>query len=758
MKIKRIVSMLMALTMLMCCFAGCGKDKEKTDEEVLMPSVTPQATGRYIEKTISLPEAAYSKDMVMLSDGRLRIALVQKNGNVIICTSGMDKMTWEETNPLPSEISASGSVEVVSLASDGRVFCSTVEDLKDNTYQSHLWLMEQDGTYRELPMTYQDVLPERGYFLPFADFTEDGRLFAQIYKSEVREIDLTTGQFGDNISELESTLCRIGCAGKSTYMLGILSTSYHHDGETTHLPDVLKTQIEASLEADQGNTPKMTFWENQDGYLFFTTREGLYSFIPGGSMTEELINGSRTSLGDPTCVPISLTGSSNGSFYLLCDLNHTPTLCHFTYDTEAPAVAEKELNIYSLYADEDLNQMISLFQKSHLDISVELEVGLTGEDGITEADAIRTLNTEILAGKGPDLICLDGFDLNTYLEKGLLADISSILANDDPLLEQITHCYEENGKICALPTTFTIPAVYGAKHIVSNIHDLPSLVVAAKQARQENPEMSRIVNAMHPVMLADIYYDSCSAAWMNTDGTLNKETLTEFYEAMWELYALDEDFRLQNQDWVAELEADLDSYYVPGEYTGIGGAPNVFGEVAYLSSGTLDGMNHWSNALAGEKEFLGDGYTTISFSGQVPNVFLPRRIMGILTTSAHPQAAQTFLSFMLSDEVQSTTLSTGFPVNQITFNREIAEEGSSDYAFGAFDSDGNFISYSAQWPNAAQRQQLKVWVINLSTPAQTNRTIRKMVMAQMSDCCNGVITPEQAAEAAIQSLNLYLSE
>ena len=71
---------------------------------------------------------------------------------------------------------------------------------------------------------------------------------------------------------------------------------------------------------------------------------------------------------------------------------------------------------------------------------MELEIGLSGEDGMTEADAIRTLNTEILAGNGPDLICLDGFNLESYLEKGVLADVSHILDQADPLLRNITDC------------------------------------------------------------------------------------------------------------------------------------------------------------------------------------------------------------------------------------------------------------------------------------------------------------------------------
>lgn len=762
MKMKRIASAALALLMLVGCFSGCGKK----DEPVLTtetktgdaPSHTFDTRGRYVEKNLSLPESAYACDMVTLTDGQLRVALREESGDVLICTSESGGTEWEELFTLPTEITASGRIESVALSPDGTIFCDTVEVLGDDAYQPHIWVIPPSGEFRELTLDYPDLNPEWGFFIPYADFTEDGRLIVQVYLSGVHEIDLASGEFGENLNELDTNLNRSGCGGNDVYMMGWQSTSYHHDGETTALPDVLKTQLEANLAENEGNTPKMTFWKNQDGYLFFTTFDGLYSYIPGGSVTEELVNGSQTSLGDPRCHPVALTGTADGSFYLLCMLNDKPTLCHFTYDDKLPTVADTKLKIYSLYPDEDLDQMVSRFQKANLDISVELEVGLTGEGGMTEADAIRTLNTEILAGSGPDLICLDGFDLNTYLEKGLLADLSGVLTKAGPLLEQVTNCYGADGKVCAVPTSFSIPAIYGPEQIVSQIHDLPSLVAAAKQAREEDPEIERLVNGVHPVCMADYYYDSCSAAWMNADGTLNGEKLAQFYSAMKELYALDESFRLEHEEWTAEFQRDAETDYVPGGYIGLGGAPWILAEISYLPAGTLNGLYWWANAQAGEKEFLGDGYAAVPFSGQASNVFQPRRIMGILTTAEHPQAAETFLSFMLSDEMQSNTLSMGFPVNKVTFDRQIQEDGYSDSIMSVSDSNGNDFGCHAQWPNAEQRLQLKGWVDNLTTPANTNRTIRKMVMAQMSDCCNGIITPEQAAEAALQSLNLYLSE
>lgn len=753
---KRIISMMLALLVLLGCLSGCGKDPELS-----VVSQSGNAMGRYVEQSITLPDSDYAMDMVMLSDGRLRVALMKADGNVLICTASTQSNTWD-TFALPVKITESGSIGAVALSPEGSVFCSTLQKMEDDTYQPHFWFLDSSGKSLEIPVTYADVNPQMGYFVPTCDFTADGRLLAQFYSKEVREVNLETGELGSNLNELETSLLTFCCAGEDTYMLGWSSGSVCRGGVTEALSGVLGEQVVASLQATEGSEPKITFWENSDGYLFFTTHDGLYSYAPGGSVTEELVSGGRSSLGDPTFFPKALTGAEDGSFYVLGQ-GAEAALYHYVYDPEAPTQPSIQLRLYSLYEDENLRQMVSQYQKSHPEVAIDLEIGLTGEDGVTVADALRTLNTEILAGSGPDLICLDGFNIDTYLEKGILADLSGVLNQAGPLLEQVTNCYAQDGKVCAVPTTFAIPAMYGAEKYVSQIHDLDSLVAAAKQAKEENPDRERIVNAMYPITMADLYYDSCSAAWVNPDGTLDAEKLAAFYAAMKELYALDESFRQANAEWMAEFAEEFENgeyYFAPGDYTGHGGVFYIYGDICYLPTGTLDGMYAWSShVLAGEKDYLSVGYRTIPLSGQASDVFLPRRIMGILTTATHPQAAETFLTFMLSDEVQAKDLTTGFPVNQVTFERELSEDRYVDSVITTGSAvQGTSVSYSAQWPNASQRQQLKGWVDDLTTPALTDRTIRSKVMDQMVDCCNGKITPQQAADAALRSLNLYLSE
>ena len=47
-----------------------------------------------------------------------------------------------------------------------------------------------------------------------------------------------------------------------------------------------------------------------------------------------------------------------------------------------------------------------------------------GQDAAgTEQDYIKALNTELLAGTGPDVLVLDGLPIASYIQKGVLAEL-----------------------------------------------------------------------------------------------------------------------------------------------------------------------------------------------------------------------------------------------------------------------------------------------------------------------------------------------
>lgn len=742
--LKRILSIFLALALVLAGFAGCGK------QEATAP-VAAAAKGRYVETEIALPMEGYPQDMVTLSDGRLRVGLMTLEGEPHVFTrEGED---WQEDITLPQSLEELGTPDMLRLSPDGSVFLSLVKDMGDGTYEYHLMLLPPSGELRELSVDYPGADEKDGFLLGGADFTDSGKLMALFSFDDLREVDLDTGSLSGNLNELGIWVTMgVACAGEDTYLLDSDLCARVREGQQEKLTDVLGDQLMASAKTDEGSRGKNVFWQNSQGYLFFTTVEGIYSFVPGGSVTEELVSANKSSFGDPSFMPRALTGTEDGSFYVLGMLGGEAVLCQYDFDANAPLQATQVLKLYSLYDDEDLRQIISHYQKSHPETDIHLEIGLSGEDGITEADALRTLNTEILAGSGPDILRLDGMSLDSYLEKDLFLDLSDLLG-EIPTLENITKCYETKDKVSVLPVAFAIPAIYGPRDLVESIHDLDSFVEAATQALDRS-DADSLMNGMIPALVTDNIYDSCSAAWKRTDGTLDAGALEAFIAANKALYDLDAPLRERYADILSQMDGDLG--ITPGEYTAIRGSRDILMNGEAMSVGTLESMDIWSFALAGDEQL--EGYTLAPLTLQARGVFLPRQIYGVLNTTGNADAAKDFVRFLLGEEVQKSDLNYGFPVNQTVFDKLIQEDKTANASFASSREGGEMISLTARYPSAQERKELAQWVQALTTPALTDRTICTLITAQAADCMKGTCTAKEAADRALQSLNLYLSE
>ncbi len=746
---KRILALGFALTLLLGCLTGCGS-KENTG--ILSPNAPTEgrAMGRYVEQPIEVPNLTYAEDMVMLNDGRLRVAGSAEDEKTYLYTLE-ENGTWNQT-PLPEEIEESGDIASLSLSPDGTVFCHTTvwgEGVLKNS-DHHLWVVSPSDKLREIPITYPDMDSVHGALIHESDFTQSGKLMAIVNYRELRELNLETGALGENVNDLGIHSEYLGCVMDDTYLVGSDGGFVYSGGEVKPLSGVPGDQILATVAEYTGSG--LSLWGNEDGYFFFVTREGLYSAVPGGSVTELLVDGKRTSLGGPSFSPMVLTGSEDGSFYVLASDGGQAVLYRYYYDENVPTEPDKTLRIYSLKSDDTLQQAVSLFQKNNPDYAVDLEVGVTGEDGITEADAIKALNTQILAGTGPDVLNLDGLPLSSFLEKGILCDLSGVTARCGELLTNVTNCYAQDGTVFAMPTGFTLPAIYGPEDIVSQIHDMDSLIEAVIASKERNPKGTNALCAVNPVEMADNLYDSCSAAWRKPDGTLDEEKLTEYYTGMKTLYDLDADYRASLGD---EMSRFNEWEYAPGYMTFLGAAYMVCRGTG-CNVGMLNGMDWWSTALMGDQKL--QGYEVLPLSVQASNTFLPKRVMGILNTTENKTAAEDFLVFMLGEQVQNNGYATGFPVNLTVLDKQIAED-KEVYSSGSFgNDDGTYEEYEGLYPDAQRRQRLRTWADNLTTPALTDQTIRNAVIEEARYCLSGGCTPEEAARETIRSLNLYLSE
>ena len=68
------------------------------------------------------------------------------------------------------------------------------------------------------------------------------------------------------------------------------------------------------------------------------------------------------------------------------------------------AVPQENLKVYSLEKNVDLSTAVSFYQIQNPDVFVEYEVGMDEGEAVTREDAVRKLNSKILAGEGPDVL------------------------------------------------------------------------------------------------------------------------------------------------------------------------------------------------------------------------------------------------------------------------------------------------------------------------------------------------------------------
>lgn len=132
-------------------------------------------------------------------------------------------------------------------------------------------------------------------------------------------------------------------------------------------------------------------------------------------MIEQIADGQMTALGDTQRSPSALQALDNGEFRVMFDGNF---MVEMYYDETLPAGPAKELTVYSLEESGWIRYAGQLFQKKHPDVLVRYETGMDGDNAVSREDALKNLNTRLLAGDVPDVIVLDRMDIEQYADKG----------------------------------------------------------------------------------------------------------------------------------------------------------------------------------------------------------------------------------------------------------------------------------------------------------------------------------------------------
>lgn len=165
---------------------------------------------------------------------------------------------------------------------------------------------------------------------------------------------------------------------------------------------------------------------------------------------------------------------------------------------------------------------------------VNFQVLLDEELGATAEDVIRTLNTELMAGKGPDLLLLDGLNVDSYIEKGVLADMTEQARRleEDGLMPNLTNAYCRDGRVYGVPARFTVPVMMGARECVEQVWSMTDLAGLVEEGQGGEPAFLCPSAQLfgETGMLMD-YYDVCAGSIVTEKG-VDQQTLEGYFADM----------------------------------------------------------------------------------------------------------------------------------------------------------------------------------------------------------------------------------
>ena len=534
----------------------------------------------------------------------------------------------------------------------------------------------------------------------------------------------------------------------------------------------LDSQMDAGVLSGKRND---ALTSGEDGALYLANENGLHRLVEGGSTWELLIDGAISSLGIPSLPVTGLYHHGDDEFLMLCgDYSVGYSLLNYRYSADTPSRPGTELTIFSLYPSDTLKQAAGEFRRKNPDVLVTIQTPLEDDSAVTASEAIRALNTQLLAGDGPDILMLDSLPLRSYMEKGVLADMSEWAAPliDSALYENIAGSLAgDDGKLYAVPARFNFHSLWaGTPEDIQQGRSLESML----QYARSNPDL-RLFYAMKPRELFAQLYPMCAPTFTDADGNIDADGFAAFLQLVTDFSDTAGGVVLDDEkESSGNYLYEIDNWLSASDFRGVTYMANdyiVYNNVvlsgfqsALMPNGAVSKRNNvviWGGPDGVVETSVSDELITQLvdiFPGQAENVFFPGTILGVNAAGTQQELARAFVETVLSQSVQYADLGDGFPVNKAAFQQSITKENSLYISTSSQNDDGLEMSVEAGWPSPGVFRHLETLTKELKTPYLANTALTELIESEVQIYFNGDSTARETADAVAQRARLYLNQ
>lgn len=755
--LKRTVAAATAIALTL--MTGCGGNPTAPQSSGDTDKV---AMGRYVEQPCAMPDgikAIYA--LGQGTDGSLRMvaySAIEENWMWYISADGT---AWKPQEKSINEVSGLSDLAAAAVTPEGGLLLAGSvysdeflaelgafekagggysEELTFPTLQ--LLEISPDGSKRDIPIKLPEAASNTLTLLKLAS---NGDIIAASYHN-IYQVDRTTGVI-KNTYDIGSFVTAVAvCGDKMAVMANNASSIY--DMESGERVDTVN---DLGIAAPSGEVMVSTTNEDRsvvatDGNnaFYFCNYTGIYRRTMDGGVVERLVDGSLVSLGTPSMQPMEMVILPDGIMVLLVDtLSKNILLKKYSFDPSVPTLPSKELRIFSLQENKTIRQAVSNYQLDNPDTHVVLEVA---EAGIPTADALRTLNTQLLAGKGPDILVLDNMPINAYIEKKVLLPLDdTVTAGMLPNLAEAS-CGQD-GNLYAVPTRVLLPMMGGDATLLETVTDASTLANVVETLWAQNPDApSPLQNCGGEVLLNTLY--PVFADTLYTDGKPDAQKLSAFLEAL---------------KRITDIQNPEDRFVTDAGASAIQdiswNAVNWYFGTDLMALGHIRSITDYAAVATAVGERVGSAAYPLSPEGS--NVYIPRAMLGVNSKSENSEAALSFIRSALSPQVQGCEFADGLPVTKSALDTLLTprpEPNNQMMSFGSTGPDGVTNVMTVLFPTPEYLRLLQDWVAALDTPANVQETLLELLRSETAGYFEGKVSHADTMVVLSQKLTLLETE
>ena len=328
-----------------------------------------------------------------------------------------------------------------------------------------------------------------------------------------------------------------------------------------------------------------------------------------------------------------------------------------------PSGGKKTIVFSTLFHYELFEEAKKKYEAKHPNITIELkykESGDGAEGAAVSEKFVKTTNTAMLSGKGPDLIGMDQLPIEKYVKKNLLANMSEIIEKDptfkkEQYFNNILDNVKINGGIYGMPLGFIMYGLMGNETLIEKsgvkfddkTWNWSQYTDVIRQVMKfgEKSKFGGLFGSQEAV-LNEMVKDQYPTFVDEVNGKVNFDSDT-FTTLLKEVKSLSDE-QILTEEFLVPLFRNV-SIVSPAHY------------IRDLKQSEFNSKDykHKSKLYAKPK----------ANGQQAGGYFRPYITIGINEKSSVKEEAWDFLKFMLSDEMQPG----GFPLNKTAYEKQVQQ-------------------------------------------------------------------------------------